>query len=84
MSLPRLTTSDNPYDPFKQWNLWYNYDVLQGYATCERIAAIAETSDDLSDEENLPEWNRALDVIISHGAYSKQGKKVEYLKVYEK
>ncbi len=29
----RLTTVDNPYDPFTQWDEWYAYDEGKGYAT---------------------------------------------------
>ena len=34
----RLTTKNNPYNPFTQWNDWYFFDLSKGYNTCERIA----------------------------------------------
>ncbi len=81
----RLTTSDNPYNPFTQFDLWWDYDVKQcRYMTCERIDSIALTSDELSDQENEPELQRAYDVIIKHGAINPfTGKRVEYLRIYE-
>ena len=35
----RLTTLDNPFNPFTEWDQWYFFDMSQGYNTCERIAA---------------------------------------------
>lgn len=69
-----LTTIDNPYDPFEQFTLWYSFDVLKGYNTCEYLARIARTSDQLSDAENESEINRAIDEIIAH----------DFRKIYKK
>lgn len=30
---PRLTTVDNVFNPFTQFNEWFNYDVFCGYNT---------------------------------------------------
>ncbi len=79
----RLTTTDNPFDPFKQWRLWYDFDLANGYATCERIAAIANNSDQLTDDENEAELQRAYDIIIKDGAINAFGKQVEYIRCYE-
>lgn len=35
-----LTTSDNPYDPFEQFDDWYQYDTSHGYNTCALIARL--------------------------------------------
>lgn len=47
-----LSTSDNPYDPFTEWDKWYAYDIDQGYDTCGKVAALAYTSPALSEELN--------------------------------
>lgn len=60
-----LTTTDNPYDPFTQFDDWYDYDESKGYHTCSYLARIAKTSDDLSEEDNAIEINRAIDEICS-------------------
>lgn len=60
-----LTTVDNPYDPVKQPDEWQIYDeVIKGYNTCGYLDRIANTSDELSDEENEKEINRAIDEIV--------------------
>ncbi len=63
-----ITTIDNPYDPFERFNLWFLYDVEQGYNTCGYLGRIARTSEALSDEENLREIERAIDEIILYDA----------------
>lgn len=61
-----LTTHDNPYDPFEQWDLWYNFDCDKKYYSCQLLDRIARTSDQLSDEENNQEIERAIDEIIKY------------------
>lgn len=46
-----VTTVDNPFDPFTQWDRWYSYDMKMGYNTCGRLANLAAISNDLSDAE---------------------------------
>lgn len=61
-----LTTFDNPYNPFEQFTSWFLFDVEKGYNTCSYLGRIARTSDQLSDEENELEINRAIDEIIKY------------------
>lgn len=60
-----LTTIDNPYDPFTQFYDWLMFDNEKGYCSCSYLARIAKTSDQLSDELNDIEIERAIDEIIS-------------------
>lgn len=66
MSECRLTTFDNPYDPFKQFNSWFLFDVEKGYNSCGYLARIARTTDQMSDAENEEEIERAIDEIIQY------------------
>lgn len=61
-----LTTFDNPYDPFDEFDSWYMFDVDKGYKTCSYLARVARTSDQLSDAENTNEMERAIDEIIKN------------------
>ena len=59
-----LTTVDNPYSPFDEWDQWLAYDVAHGYNTCEYLGRIANTSIGLSDSLNEEEIDRAMDEIV--------------------
>ncbi len=60
-----LTTIDNPFNPFNDFSSWYLYDESKGYKSSELLARIARTSEQLSDEENDLEIERAIDTILS-------------------
>lgn len=69
-----LTTVDNPYDPFTNFDEWYEFDRLKGYDTCGYLARIAKTSSKLSDELNQLAVNDAIDEICRYnwrGIYRK-------------
>lgn len=66
MSICALTTFDNPFDPFDQFDSWLRYDTDHGYNSCGYLDRIARTSDQLSDEENNREVERAIDEIIKY------------------
>lgn len=45
-----LSTIDNPYSPFTQFDEWKAFDESKGYFTCEYLARIANTSSELPDD----------------------------------
>lgn len=59
-----LTTIDNPYNPFTQWNEWLAYDTLKGYNTCAYLARIVSSSLELSEEDQQIAFNDAVNEII--------------------
>ena len=61
-----LTTIDNPYDPFTQFSEWFMFDVDNGYNSCGYLDRIAHTSDEMSEEENAAEIERAIDEILKY------------------
>ena len=74
MATVALTTLDNPYDPFTQFEAWYQFDTAAGYHTSAFLARIVKSSDELSDtdQERAVEW--AIDEIITEnvlGIYRK-------------
>ena len=70
----KLTTHDNPYDPFEQFTSWRLFDLEKGYNCCERLARIARISDDMTQKEIDEENERAIDEIVLNdftGTYKK-------------
>lgn len=63
MRIAMLTTVDNPYDPFTQYEDWYQFDTSKGYNSCSYLARVSFTSLDLSDKDNSMEIERAIDEI---------------------
>jgi hypothetical protein len=61
-----LTTVDNPFDPFEQFTSWLLFDKEKGYECCERLARIAQFSDDMTQKEIDEETERAIDEIIKY------------------
>lgn len=78
MAKVMLSTFDNPFDPFVQFDSWLRYDLDKGYNSCELLGRIARTSDQLTDEENDEEVERAIDQIVRYD-YEHM-----FCKVYEK
>ena len=79
MKSSMLTTIDNPYDPFTQFDDWFAFDEQKGYHPCAYLARLANTSDELSDEENDAEIEKAIDSIVKLnvlGIYRKVQKKI--------
>lgn len=59
-----LTTEDNPYDPFDEFEEWFNFDVTQGYNTCAYLARVTATSTDLTEADQLEATNEAIEEIL--------------------
>lgn len=60
----RVTTIDNPFDPFTQFDSWYAFDVEKGYYTCSRIARLTNFTDEMSEIERDNENESAIDKLI--------------------
>lgn len=66
MTAYALTTRDNPYDPFEEFESWFQFDTDKGYNSCGYLDRIAKTSEQFSDTENNKEIERAIDEIIRY------------------
>ena len=69
-----LTTFDNPFDPFEQFDSWFLFDVEKGYNTCSYLARIAQIPEDATQKEADEEIERAIDEII----------KYDFMNIYKK
>ena len=60
-----LTTFDNPYSPYEEFEKWYQYDIEHGYNSSGLLMRIAETSSQFTDNENAYEIEKAIDKIVA-------------------
>ena len=65
MRTAMLTTSDNPYSPFDNFDEWRAFDVQKGYYTLEYLARVCITSSELSDAEQESAIDDAIDSIVT-------------------
>lgn len=61
-----LTTVDNPYSPYNQFEDWYRFDTDKGYNSSGLLMRMAYTSDQLTDAENAYEIEQAIDQIVGN------------------
>jgi hypothetical protein len=59
-----LTTLDNPYNPFTQFDEWYAFDESEQYCTCEYLARVAKSSPELSDVDQDIAIDLAMNEIL--------------------
>jgi len=59
-----ITTYDNPYDYFKQFDEWLNFDRSMGYYTLELMGRLTRLAPDLSQEDERIEIENVIDSII--------------------
>lgn len=63
-----LTTIDNPWDPFTQWDEWFAFDSAHGYYTPALLGRVANSSNELSEYDQELELTRAINEIVSENA----------------
>lgn len=70
----RLTTIDNPYNPFTQFVDWNAFDVDMGYNTLAFLGRVVQTSENFSGKDEESAREEAIDEIIKYnvlGLYKK-------------
>lgn len=69
-----LTTVDNPFDPFTQFDDWYAFDTRAGYNSSAYLARVVRSSDELSEADQSVAIELAIDEIVKlnvNGMYRK-------------
>jgi hypothetical protein len=59
-----LTTVDNPYNPFTDFDAWLAFDTRMGYGTPSFLARIAMIPDDLPETYQSLAIQNAIDEIV--------------------
>ena len=61
-----LTTKDNPYNPFTEYDQWLQWDTDAGYYTNNLLARYANISFEMSEEEAEPIIDAAMALIVEN------------------
>lgn len=61
-----LTTVDNPFDPFTEFDQWYTWDTSAGYCSSAYLARVVRTSDELSEADQMSDIETAIDAIVEN------------------
>lgn len=61
-----LTTIDNPYNPFDEFDRWLQFDTNKGYNTCALLARVSSSSNELSEFDESNEIENAMNDIIMY------------------
>lgn len=65
-----LTTEDNPFDPFTDFEEWWKWDTFIGrYNTCGWVAKNSYTSPAFSDEMNDELIEMSMDDLVKNGPF---------------
>lgn len=59
-----LSTIDNPWNPFKNFDEWFEFDISHNYNTSAYLARIAQTDSEMDDKTFNRKVNEAIDEII--------------------
>lgn len=60
----RLSTADNPFDPFDEFEKWQDFDRLKGYRSSEEAARATVSSSDWPYEDQLLAYEDAVDLCV--------------------
>lgn len=64
-----LTTTDNPFDPFTQFDDWYRFDEESGYHSTSYLARVVISSDESSEADQLSAIESAIDEILEENIF---------------
>lgn len=59
-----ITTIDNPFNPFDEFDSWFMFDIENGYYTSSKLARLVNLDDSMTEKEEDEEIERAIDRLI--------------------
>ena len=77
-----LTTIDNPFNPFENFESWFAFDLEKGYNTCSYLDRVVLSSEELSEKDQEFRILEAIDEIVEYnflGIYRKVTPKSKFL-----
>lgn len=81
-TIAALSTSDNPYNPFTQYEDWESFDEAQGYYSSSYLSRIILDSNELSFEDQSFAIETAIDEIVAENLIGQAtNNSVNYIKI---
>lgn len=74
MAVHMLTTVDNPYSPFTEFDEWLQFDESSGYYTTQYLARLTLSSGDLSDADQSNAIEQAIEEVVRENINGKYRK----------
>lgn len=74
MANAAITTTDNPFDPFTDFDNWNNYDTSKGYHSASILARLANIHSGMSPDDMEKAVEEAVDKMVKYnftGNYKK-------------
>lgn len=65
----RITTLDNPFNPFTDFARWFMFDVSNGYNTCGKLERLTNITDDMTDKEIEEQRNYAINFLLDNDLF---------------
>ncbi len=59
-----ITTKDNPFNPYNEFDSWFAFDIEKNYYSCSKLARIVKTTNEMTEKEQKEEIERAIDRLI--------------------
>ena len=72
-----VTTLDNPFDPFSDFDNWKRFDEDHGYYTTELICRFLNVSDEFDDDLYNEQVEEAVDKVVHYNFYGNYRKVVK-------
>lgn len=66
-----ITTNDNPFNPFDQFDDWFRFDCDKKYFTCSYIDRVVQSFDEKrpSTKASEEDFDRAMKEIVEYNPY---------------
>lgn len=66
MAQSMLSTADNPFSPFEDFENWFAFDTFKSHHSCALLGRVVVTSEELSEADQRLAIEQAIDEILEN------------------
>ena len=74
----KITTMDNPWNPFTDFDRWHEFDIMGGYRTLEMIARFSKATPEMIDKMYVAEEEYGMNMVLELNPYGIHYKVYDY------